>query len=485
MTASQAFLSAEQWAANITAKKVSSVEALQFHLDRVKKFNPQVNAIVVFDLDRARARAAAADAATARGESWGPFHGVPMTVKESFDVAGLATTWGVPELRNNVASQDAAAVRALLRNGAVVFGKTNIPILLTDWQTFNPIYGTTCNPWDLSRTPGGSSGGAAAALAAGLTPLELGSDIGASIRSPAHNCGVYGHKPSFGVAPQAGHAIPGAEAPLDMLACGPLARTADDLEAVLDAIAGAEPDDAPYWKLSLPPPRVRRLKDFRIAVWLEDECCRVDSEVQQLISNAAKIVEAAGGRVDATARPFSHAKAAHALYVQLLRGATGAVLPADLFESYRRQAEQLPERDQSYLASTLRAVVQTHRSWFLAHQKRMALRKQWGTFFQNFDVLLCPVAATAAFPHDQQTERPFRQIQVNGRLENYNDQLFWAGLASVAYLPATVAPIGLTSAGLPVGVQIIGAYLQDRTTIEFARLLAAEIGGFRAPPKFS
>jgi amidase len=252
----------------------------------------------------------------------------------------------------------------------------------------------------------------------------------------------------------------------------------------LDIVAGAEPDDAPFWTLSLPPPRLRQLKDFRIAIWLEDERCRVDSTIQELISSAAKTVVAAGGSVDEHARPFSDSKAVHALYVQLLRGATGAVLPADVFENQRRQVEQISDSDHSYLASTLRGVVQPHRSWFLAHQQRAALRRQWGTFFQSFDVLLCPVAASAAFPHDQQTERPFRQIQVNGRAENYNDQLFWAGLASLAYLPATVAPVGFTSAGLPVGVQIVGAYMQDKTTIEFARLLAAEMGGFCAPPRF-
>ena len=484
MPGSPAFDSARQWAENIRTKKIGSVEALQFHLERVHRFNPELNAIVAFNLDRAHAEASAADEALARGQVWGPLHGVPMTVKESFNVAGLATTWGVPALRDNVAREDAAAVSALARNGAVVFGKTNVPTFLTDWQTFNPIYGTTCNPWDLSRTPGGSSGGAGAALASGLTPLELGSDIGASIRSPSHNCGVYGHKPSFGLVPQAGHAIPGAEVPLDMLACGPLARTADDLEMALDIVAGSEPEDAPFWTLSLPPPRFRQLKDFRIVIWLEDECCRVDSRIQELISAAARTVAAAGGRVDEHARPFSDSKAAHALYVQLLRGATGAMLPADLFENQRRQAGQIADSDHSYLASTLRGVVQPHRSWFLAHQQRAALRRQWDTFFQSFDVLLCPVAASAAFPHDQQTERPFRQIQVNGRVENYNDQLFWAGLASLAYLPSTVAPIGFTSAGLPVGMQIIGAYMQDKTTIEFARLLTAEMGGFCAPPKF-
>ena len=276
MTGLGAYRSAKQWAEDIRLKKVGSVEALRLHLDRVEKFNQEVNAIVVFDLDRAHSQAAAADAAIARGETWGPLHGVPMTVKESFDLTGLATTWGLLTLRNNIATSDAVAVQGLARTGAVVFGKTNVPTLLADWQTFNPIYGTTRNPWDLTRTPGGSSGGAAAALAAGLTPLELGSDIAASIRNPAHHCGVYGHKPSFGVVPQGGHAIPGAEIPIDMLVCGPLARTADDLDTALDAITGAEAENAPYWKISLAEPRFRQLKEARIAVWLEDDCCRVD-----------------------------------------------------------------------------------------------------------------------------------------------------------------------------------------------------------------
>ena len=354
MTGLGAYRSAKQWAEDIRSKKVSSVEALRLHLDRVEKFNQEVNAIVVFDLDRAHSQAAAADAAIARGETWGPLHGVPMTVKESFDLTGLATTWGLLTLRNNIATSDAVAVQGLARTGAVVFGKTNVPTLLADWQTFNPIYGTTRNPWDLTRTPGGSSGGAAAALAAGLTPLELGSDIAASIRNPAHHCGVYGHKPSFGLVPQGGHAIPGAEIPIDMLVCGPLARTADDLDTALDAITGAEAENAPYWKISLAEPRFRQLKEARIAVWLEDHCCRVDSEIQRLINSALTVAEAAGGRVDAKARPFSDAEGAHALYVQLLRGATGAVLPADLFESQRQQAERISDHDQSYLARTQR-----------------------------------------------------------------------------------------------------------------------------------
>jgi amidase len=485
MTNPRPFTSAKDWADDIRSRTVSSLEALEFHVARIEKFNQRINAVVVMDLDRARSRAIAADAAMARGESWGPLHGVPMTVKESFDLAGLPTTWGVWALRGNIAHEDAAAVSGLSRNGAVIFGKTNVPTLLAEWQTFNPIYGTTSNPWDFTRSPGGSSGGAAAALAAGLTTLELGSDIGGSVRNPAHCCGVYGHKPSFGVVPQAGHAIPGAGVPLDLLVCGPMARSAEDLDMVLSAIAGAEPEDVPHWSLTLPASRFSRLKGVRVGVWLEDENCQVDHELQQLIRNASKAASGAGAVVDETARPIGDPSAAHSLYLQLLRGATGAVLSDETFESQRRQAEKLSDDDNSYWARTLRAAMQTHRSWFRAHERRAELRRQWAEFFKRYDVLLCPAAATAALPHDQKTDRPFRQILVNGKEENYNNQMFWAGLASLPYLPATVAPVGFTAAGLPVGVQIIGPYLNDRTTIEFARLLAAEIGGFSAPPTFS
>jgi amidase len=210
------FRSAIELAAAIRARRVGCRELLDLYLTRVDRYHPKLNAIVVTDIAAARQRAEAADAALVRGESWGPLHGVPMTVKESFDIAGLPTTWGVPELRDSIATKNALAVDRFLAAGAVVFGKTNVPLMLADWQSYNAVYGTTNNPWDITRTPGGSSGGAAAALAAGLTGLEAGSDIGASIRNPAHYCGVWGHKPTYGICSPKGHALPGRVAVADI-----------------------------------------------------------------------------------------------------------------------------------------------------------------------------------------------------------------------------------------------------------------------------
>ena len=479
-----AFQPAVELARAIRDRRIGCIELLEIHLERVGRYNQALNAIVVLDAERAMDRARRADEALADGDIWGALHGVPMTVKEAFDIAGLPTTWGAPALRGNVAGVNAAAVDGLLSAGAIVFGKTNVPLMISDWQTFNEIYGTTNNPWDLGRGPGGSSGGSAAALAAGLAALEIGSDIGASIRNPAHYCGVYGHKPSFGVVPQAGHAIPGARVPIDILVCGPLARSAGDLAAAMEAIAGPEPEDRAAWRLALPPPRRTALRDFRVAVMPEDPNCRVDAAVLDRIQAAADAVAKAGATVDDRARPEIDTSRAHALYLQLLRGATGALAGPEAFADMKAQTQGLRPDDDSYRARVLRGATQDHRAWFAAHESRQQLRSPWARFFEDWDVLLCPVAASAAFPHDQARERPDRTIMVNGREENYNDQLFWAGLPSLVYLPATAAPAGLTPSGLPVGVQIVGPYLQDRTTIEFARLLADEIGGFVPPPGY-
>lgn len=478
-----AFEPAVRLAAAIRERRVGCADLLGLHLRRIERYNPSLNAIVVLD-ERAKARAREADDALTRGETWGPLHGVPVTVKEAFDVAGLPTTWGVPALRDNMATRNAAVVDGLVGAGAIVVGKTNVPLLLSDWQTFNAIHGTTNNPWDLRLGPGGSSGGSAAALAAGLTALEVGSDIGASIRNPAHYCGVYGHKPSFGVVPQAGHGIPGARVPIDILVCGPMARSADDLEAAMAAIAGPEPQDWTAWRLALPAPEKHALKDFRVAVLSEDPNCAVDTTVKDRIQAAVDAVARAGATVDDGARPDIDTSRAHALYLQLLRGATGALVPPATFEEMRAQTQDLRPDDDSYRARVLRGATQMHRDWFAAHEARHAMRAAWARFFRDWDVLLCPVAASAAFAHDQERDRLDRTILVNGAPQDYNDQLFWAGLPSLVYLPATAAPVGLTPSGLPVGMQIIGPYLGDRTTIHFARLLAVEIGGFARPPGY-
>jgi amidase len=272
------FKSATGIARLIRERKVSALEVLEHFLARVAKYNPELNAIIWLDVERARARANAADAALAKGEVWGPLHGVPMTIKESYNVAGSPTTWGDPRFKDNVAETNALAVDRLESAGAVLFGKTNVPLLLADNQSYNAIYGTTNNPWDLSRTPGGSSGGSAAALAAGLTGIDAGSDIGGSVRNPAHFCGVFTLKPTWGVVAPKGQALPGSYAYSDISVIGPMARGADDLEVALDAMAGPDEIDSVAWKVDLPACAAGSLKDLRIAVKLHDPYCEVETE---------------------------------------------------------------------------------------------------------------------------------------------------------------------------------------------------------------
>src|SRR5437773_6531797 len=281
------FQSASALASLIRRKKIGCAELLELYLARVEKYNPTLNAIIATDLEGARKRARAADRALARKKPWGPLHGVPMTIKESYDVVGMPTTWGVPELKDHVPPRNALAVDRLLGAGVVLFGKTNVPIYLADYQSYNAIYGTTNNPWDLSRAPGGSSGGSAAALAAGLTGFEAGSDIGSSIRNPAHYCGVFGHKPTWGIVPPRGQALPGRVAPADISVIGPMGRSADDLALGLAAMAGADEIDGAGWELRLPAPPKKSLREYRVAVMLSDDVCEVDQPVQDRLQALA------------------------------------------------------------------------------------------------------------------------------------------------------------------------------------------------------
>jgi len=479
------FRSASQLAAEVRRKAISATELLALFLERMETFNPRVNAIIATAIEAARDRARAADEALARGESWGPLHGVPMTIKESFDVVGIPTTWGVPELKDNRPSRNAIAVDRFLAAGAILFGKTNVPLYLADWQTFNAIYGTTNNPWDVSLSPGGSSGGSAAALAAGLTGLDAGSDIGASIRNPAHYCGVFGHKPTWGICPPRGQAMPGIVAPTDISVIGPMARSADDLELGLSIMAGPDEIDGAGWRLELPQPRRTRLGEFRVAVMLDDPCSEVDSAVQDRIAAAAEFLGKAGAKVSHTARPAIETADVHRVYIALLRAATSGRQTDAMLQANRAQAARLDAADDSYLARMVRANVMPHRDWLGFNNRRHQMRFAWAEFFREWDVLLCPAAASAAFPHDQEGERHERTITVNGRQVPTTDQLFWAGFSGVAYLPSTVAPAGFTPSGLPVGVQIVGPQYGDRTCIALARLLEQEYQGFVPPPGFA
>lgn len=478
------FRSAKQLASLIRQKKVGCLELLELYLKRVERHNSRINAIVFMDIEAARKRARRADKARARGELWGPLHGVPMTIKESYDISGMPTTWGAPQYKNNYPRKNALAVDRFLNAGVVLFGKTNVPLYLADWQTFNEIYGTTNNPWDVTRGPGGSSGGSAAALAAGLTGIEAGSDIGASIRNPAHYCGVYGHKPTFGIASPRGQALPGVVAATDISAIGPLARSADDLTIALNVMSGPDDIDGTGWRLCLPKPAKKALREYKVSVIYTDAEAEVDAEVQKriqalvdfLLRNKAKVVE--------NARPEIDAGQAHRNYIQLLRAATSGRLTPEMFQKNLQEAKTLKPGDESYQAQTIRAQAMFHKDWLSYNEARQKMRLAWAEFFREYDLLLCPAATTAAFPHNQKGERWERMVMVNNKPQPSTAQMFWAGYSCNFYLPSTVAPAGFTGDGLPVGVQIIGPQYGDHTCIHFARLLEQDFQGFVPPAGF-
>lgn len=477
-----AFSSATELTDALRARKIGSLELFDIYASRIERYNPALNAVCVMDLDAGREAAKAAD--RERGEP-GPLHGLPMTVKESFDLAGFATTWGLPEFKSNIATTDALAVQRLKRAGAVIFGKTNVPVLLGDWQTFNPVYGTTNNPWDVGRVPGGSSGGAAAALAGGLTGLELGSDIGASIRGPAHYCGVYGHKPTFGLCPLQGHSLPGMAQPMDISVIGPLARSADDLRLALGIIAGPEEIDAAGWQLSLATaPTLRSFGGLRVAIMPSHPTAEVDASVSGAIEELAAFAANQGATVSDTARPDFDPAEAHRVFLALLRAATSGRFSPEQVERWRKLSSSRHGDDNSYEAQAARGNTMSHRDWLAFSNRRHQMRLAWAEFFRDWDVLLCPAAASAAFPHNQQGERWERMISVNGEPQPSTTQMFWAGYSGASYLPSTVAPIGLTSEKLPVGVQIVGPQYGDYRTIAVAQLIERDYRAFVPPPGY-
>ena len=472
-----AFLSATDLAARIRRREIGCEELLRHYLERVDRHNGAINAIVVDLREQALQAAQAADQALAAGEEVGPLHGVPMTVKESYNLAGAPTTWGNPEWRGNIAKEDAESVKKLKAAGAVVFGKTNVPLMLSDFQSYNEVYGVTNNPYNLERIPGGSSGGSAAALAAGLVGLETGSDIGGSIRNPAHFCGVFGHKPTWSLLWMRGHSPPGdMRSATDISVIGPLARSAVDLEMALRVMAGPDEIAARGCRLELPTLAGRSLKDLKVAVWSDDSAAPVEAEVRLRVEKVAAAFRDGGAAIDFEARPDFNPKQAHHTYQNLLWSTMAARMPAAEYRRLQQRAAALAADDDSDSARTLRAQVASFQMWKQNDEQRAQLRWRWHEFFKDYDLLLTPISPTAAFAHDH---RPFgeRSIQVNGQPQPYFDQLFWAGLTGSVYLPSTVMPTGLNDAGLPIGVQIVGPEYGDLLTIGAAKLL--EEAGFR------
>lgn len=440
-------LPAHEQARLIAARDLSAVELFAAVVDRYESVNPTVNAVVVERIDQARIQAERADSAVVSGDELGVFHGVPMTVKEVIDWVGTPSTWGDPAHANYLPERNAVVVDRLLSQGAILWGKTNVPLMLGEWQSHNLIYGRTNSPYDVALTPGGSSGGSAASLAVGLAALEVGSDIGGSIRFPSHYCGVFGHKPSFGAVSAAGHTFPGHPAEVDINVVGPMARSAHDLDTAMRLFSD---------RILVQEDRTQ-LREFTVGVVLDNPLGgEQDDAMTQVIAAAIEDLVGQGLRVT-VAPPIDHERAQRN-YLMMNWAATALV-------EYAEEAEQL-----------------SHAMWLQLANERERLRQQWADYFEKVDLLLCPVAASTAPPH--QTDRPFmdQTIPVNGRTVSAQEQWIWAGIASGVYLPSTAVPVGRTDVGLPVGMQVIAPYGHDLRSIRFAHLVERELGGYVPPP---
>jgi len=472
----------------IARRELSSAEVVDAHLARIDAMNPALNAIVRVLADEARAAAVLADRRLKAGETVGPLHGVPFTIKENIDMAGLPTTWGVPALAQAVVPIDAPVVERMRAAGAIPIGRTNLPDMGLRTHTVSSLHGLTRNPWNPNRTAGGSSGGEAAALASGMSPIGLGNDIGGSLRVPAFHCGIYAHKPTFALVPSRGHTPPPFP-PLpfhrDLAVIGPMARSALDLSLLLDVIAGPDPMEAgTAYKLALPPSRHGALKNFRVLVINTDPVMPTNVVVRAAIDKLAANLGKAGVKIDRESPLLPDFAASSRLYMRMLMSFLAASFAPESYAGAQAAAAKLAADDMSLAAERLRGIALSHRDWLLADVARARLRAQWRELFKSFDAVICPVMPTPAYPHDHSAEQETRRIDIDGKDYVYPDQLAWPGIATLPGLPATAIPIGLSPEGLPVGIQIVGPWLEDRTPLELAALIEREFGGFVPPPMF-
>ena len=444
--------------------EISSRELLELLIARIEKINPDLNAIITLDLEGARRLADEADAKLKDGELMGPLHGIPVTIKDALETKGLRTTGGASELHNNIPSKDAAVVAAVKEAGAIVFGKTNLPRWSGDFQAFNEMFGTTVNPWDSERVPGGSSGGAAAAVAAGLSSFEIGTDIGGSIRFPASFCGVFGHKPSWGVVPSTGYLDheAGGTIEADINVHGPIARSAGDLEMLLKVLVRK---DGPLVAALAPPPD--DVTNLKVAAWLDDAFCPVDKKVLTVMDKAVTSLEEAGVSVDREARPDVDPEEASSLGLWLVSAAVVQSIAPETLEGLEVESAS---------AKT------SHRDWLVRCAEREIVRDKWAEFFDSFDAVIMPISFVPPFPHNQDGDFGTRTLICNGEERPYADLLRWTILTGMAYLPATTPPIGFDDDGLPISFQVVGPYGGDYTTIRLAGYIAELRGGYQAPP---
>lgn len=475
------FASAVAAAEAIRAKKVSSVELTRHLFERIDRYNPGLNAFVYQMREEALERANKCDEALARGESLGAFHGVPINVKESFAVAGQRCTWGIPAFKDSRADRNAAVVERLLAAGAVLLGGTNVPVSLYDWQSYNPIYGVTNNPWDLKRTPGGSSGGSAAAVAAGLGFLSMGSDIGGSVRVPSHYCGIHGHKPTLDLVSLRGHqagAMAGAPGLQTLLSvAGPMARSAGDLLAALKVVGGPDGWDAKALKWELPDARAAHLEDFRVGYVIDDPIAPPTPEVAAVLGKTIDALGRAGAKLIPGWPQGLNPKGLLDTYLFMLMAFTTSMAPP----AQQPPPGFKPEDPNDPLQAGPAA---SYNEWQRVNLRRLGYRAMWQTYFKDVDVFLSPAVFTTAVPHDHSEPQTARQIATSAGPRKYMDIFSWIAHATLTGCPATVAPVGLTPEGLPVDIQIMGPYWEDATPIAFAELLGREIGGFTAPPGY-
>lgn len=471
------FLTARTQLDRLALGQVSATDLLEEHVTRYLAVNSAVNAVVRTDLDTARARARALDAMQANGLSAGPLHGLPITIKDTFDVDGMPATAGAPEYTARPArTADAAAVARLRAAGAVIWGKTNTPYLAGDSQTSNPVHGRTSNPWDLTRTPGGSSGGAAAALATGMTSLELGSDIGGSLRFPAHFCGVAALKPTFGRAPIMGHVppAPGSLAVRDLNVAGPMARDVADLRLMFQVLTGAPVSD---------PPKRTSLRAKRIGVWADDKAFAVSAECRTAVETAAEAASDAGAQV-LVAKPDIDGVALIDLYLQLLLPILATDMPGPLVKALEagRPLAKLIARGEPFGRGKWAAYsAATHHDWLRADEIRRRLKRTMSDFFSRWHAIITPVAPTTAFEHIETGDAVSRTLAVDGKPIPYHLVHGWIALATVCHLPAVVIPVPRRPGQLPAGIQIIGPEGGDEDVLAIAEALEAQMGGFQRP----
>jgi amidase len=485
LASEDAFAPAHVLLAALREGNITASALLALHLERIARYNPRLNAIVIPNYEQARRRAADADAAQRTGKLLGALHGLPLTIKDTIEVAGLPTTAGIAARAGLISVEHAPLVQRLLDAGGILLGKTNVPPYAGDWQADNTLFGRTNNPWDLNRTSGGSTGGGAAAVAAGLTPLAFGSDIAGSIRVPAAFCGIYGHRPSETAVPRYGH-VPGSSLPnpaLVMAVQGPLARDAVDLEMALNVIAGPGIGEEVGWRLTFPPPRHASLAAFRVALLPYVPWLPVDREIVAALDDLASRLDQIGAKV-AEAQPEDFDLWKHQeVYDALLHAVVFSDLPADQRE---RMVQRLQQSSDPFAPTQILGLTATATQFISLHSQREHYRASFRAFFRDWDVLLAPVSITPAFAHiSQQTTFATRTLQINGKAVPYSRLQVYPGLASLSGQPATAFPWGRTRQGLPIGLQVIGPYLEDRTPIAFAALLARAFGGFVPPPGYT